>query len=348
MRGIVNHEKRNMLIITLAFTFIIWILSGTIISDIAGSGDQLNNFYGNLVDDYGNLFLGTLDQYYTMLIIALMLPISFVALMQYRESSISKSGEFLMQLPVKRGAIFFIRTVIGMMTYTIPWFFFSAEMILTRWNAQSWYEMKLSVCKKGELLLGNDSLLHLCAYLFFIWLSMTVIYVIAVFFQNICKRPWIAAAIGMGAMIFPTFMVYIMPKIVHVADSIQSAWWTVPFFQKGAISEVEIWDDGVHQNVKMAVFDNFSQILLIQILCILLFLAVSFYVFKKSDMTKRNQFMYFAWMEHLFVWITPFCFALFVIVIGFKCQSYEGGIAAGVIATIVYYIVEKRKKRRAA
>ena len=143
-------------------------------------------------------------------------------------------------------------------------------------------------------------------------------------------------------------MVYIMPKIVHVADSIQSAWWTVPFFQKGAISEVEIWDDGVHQNVKMAVFDNFSQILLIQILCILLFLAVSFYVFKKSDMTKRNQFMYFAWMEHLFVWITPFCFALFVIVIGFKCQSYEGGIAAGVIATIVYYIVEKRKKRRAA
>ena len=29
---------------------------------------------------------------------------------------------------------------------------------------------------------------------------------------------------------------------------------------------------------------------------------------------------------------------------GFKIQSYTGGILAAVIATIIYYIVEKRKK----
>lgn len=30
-----------------------------------------------------------------------------------------------------------------------------------------------------------------------------------------------------------------------------------------------------------------------------------------------------------------------------QIQSYTGGILAAVIATIIYYIVEKRKKRRA-
>ena len=111
MRGLVKHEKRNMLIITLAFTIVVWfVLQGAIASDIAGTGNQINNFDGYIYDNYGNLFLGTLNQYYESFIMILMIPISFVAIMQYRESSISKCGEFLMQLPVKRGQIFLVRT----------------------------------------------------------------------------------------------------------------------------------------------------------------------------------------------------------------------------------------------
>ena len=51
-------------------------------------------------------FLGTLDQYYEMFIIVLMIPVSFVAVIQYRESSTSKCGEFLMQLPIKKRSDF--------------------------------------------------------------------------------------------------------------------------------------------------------------------------------------------------------------------------------------------------
>lgn len=204
MRGLVKHEKRNMLIITLAFTIVVWfVLQGAIASDIAGTGNQINNFDGYIYDNHGNLFLGTLNQYYESFIMILMIPISFVAIMQYRESSISKCGEFLMQLPVKRGQIFLVRTIIGMMIYTIPWLFFSFGMIMMRIQAESWYEMKLSSCTNGELLLGNDNVFHLCVYLLFMWISLTLIYAVAVFFQNICKRPWIAGAIGVGAMCFP-------------------------------------------------------------------------------------------------------------------------------------------------
>ena len=107
MRGLVKHEKRNMLIITLVFTIVVWfVLQGVIANDIAGNGNQINNFDGYIYNNYGNLFLGTLNQYYELFIMILMIPISFVAIMQYRESSISKCGEFLMQLPVKRGQIF--------------------------------------------------------------------------------------------------------------------------------------------------------------------------------------------------------------------------------------------------
>lgn len=74
-----------------------------------------------------------------------------------------------------------------MMTYTIPWLFLSFGMIMMRTKAQSWYEMNLSVCKNGAVLLGNDNMIHLCAYLLFIWVSLTLIYAIAIFFQNICK-----------------------------------------------------------------------------------------------------------------------------------------------------------------
>ena len=166
MRGLVKHEKRNMLIITLAFTIVVWfVLQGAIASDIAGTGNRY------IYDNYGNLFLGTLNQYYESFIMILMIPISFVAIMQYRESSISKCGEFLMQLPVKRGQIFLVRTIIGMMIYTIPWLFFFFGMIMMRIQAESWYEMKLSSCTNGELLLGNDNVFHLCVYLLFMWIS---------------------------------------------------------------------------------------------------------------------------------------------------------------------------------
>ena len=103
----------------------------------------------------------------------------------------------------------------------------------------------------------------------------------------------------------------------------------------------------MNQLVTMASFDHFVQILLIQIVLIAVFFGVAFYVFQKSDMAKRNNFMYFPWMEHLFVWVFPFCVSLFIVVTGFKIQSYTGGILAAVIATIIYYIVERRKKRRA-
>ena len=80
MRGLVKHEKRNMLIITLAFTIVVWfVLQGAIASDIAGTGNRY------IYDNYGNLFLGTLNQYYESFIMILMIPISFVAVMQYRE-----------------------------------------------------------------------------------------------------------------------------------------------------------------------------------------------------------------------------------------------------------------------
>lgn len=348
MRGLVKHEKRNMLIITLVFTIVVWfVLQGVIANDIAGNGNQINNFDGYIYNNYGNLFLGTLNQYYELFIMILMIPISFVAVMQYRESSISKCGEFLMQLPVKRGQIFLVRTIIGMMIYTIPWLFFSFGMVMMRIQAESWYEMKLSSCTNGELLLGNDNVFHLCVYLLFMWISLTLIYAVAVFFQNICKRPWIAGAIGIGAMLFPNFMDYMMPKVLSFPDTIYHGWWMAAIFENGPITKQFIWDKGVNQLVTMASFDHFAQILLIQIVLIAVFFGVAFYVFQKSDMAKRNNFMYFPWMEHLFVWIFPFCVSLFIVVTGFKIQSYTGGILAAVIATIIYYIVEKRKKRRA-
>ena len=251
-----------------------------------------------------------------------------------------------MQLPIKRGQIFLTRTITGMMTYTIPWLFLSFGMIMMRTKAQSWYEMNLSVCKNGAVLLGNDNIIHLCAYLLFIWVSLTLIYAIAIFFQNICKRPWIAGAIGIGAMLFPNFMDYMMPKVLSFPDTIYHGWWMAAIFENGPITKQFIWDKGVNQLVTMASFDHFAQILLIQIVLIAVFFGVAFYVFQKSDMAKRNNFMYFPWMEHLFVWIFPFCVSLFIVVTGFKIQSYTGGILAAVIATIIYYIVEKRKKRR--
>ena len=102
MRGLVNHEKRNLLAITLVYTIVIcFILQYVIANDISGTADQINNFYGGIYNNYGNLFLGTLDQYYEMFIIVLMIPVSFVAVIQYRESSTSKCGEFLIQLPIK-------------------------------------------------------------------------------------------------------------------------------------------------------------------------------------------------------------------------------------------------------
>ena len=238
MRGLVNHEKRNLLAITLVYTIVIcFILQYVIANDISGTADQINNFYGGIYNDYGNLFLGTLDQYYKMFIIVLMIPVSFVAVIQYRESSTSKCGEFLMQLPIKRGQIFLTRTITGMMTYTIPWLFLSFGMIMMRTKAQSWYEMNLSVCKNGAVLLGNDNMIHLCAYLLFIWVSLTLIYAIAIFFQNICKRPWIAGAIGIGAMLFPNFMDYMMPKVLSFPDTIYHGWWMAVFFENGPITE---------------------------------------------------------------------------------------------------------------
>ena len=61
-------------------------------------------------------------------------------------------------------------------------------MIMMRTKAQSWYEMNLSVCKNGAVLLGNDNMIHLCAYLLFIWVSLTLIYAIAIVFSEYLQK----------------------------------------------------------------------------------------------------------------------------------------------------------------
>lgn len=351
MRGIISREKRNMCVITLLFTAVVCFLAVSVIpADISANGTQLSSFFGEMYDNYGNLFLGTIDGYYTSMTVFLMIAISFVAVMQYRESNISKSGEFLMQLPVKRGRIFAVRTLIGMMTYTIPWLLFSFASIMMRLNAQSWYEMKLVGCANGRLLLGNDSIFHLCVYLVFMWISFTEIYAIAAFFQNICNRPWIAGAIGIGTMLLPNYLDNIIPKMNLYPFSqmdIYHGWWMAALFGKGAVSEVQIFDKGVHQTVNFSVFDHFTHVLLIQIILIVVFLGVSYYVFKKADIAKRNQFMYFSWMEHVFVLAFSFCIVLFIVIYGFRMQSLAAMIISAVATVVVYYIVEKRKKRRA-
>ena len=97
MRGLVNHEKRNLLAITLVYTIVIcFILQYVIANDISGTADQINNFYGGIYNNYGNLFLGTLDQYYEMFIIVLMIPVSFVAVMWriFNAASDQKRSDF--------------------------------------------------------------------------------------------------------------------------------------------------------------------------------------------------------------------------------------------------------------
>ena len=60
MRGLVKHEKRNMLIITLVFTIVVWfVLQGVIANDIAGNGNQINNFDGYISVSYTHLTLPT-------------------------------------------------------------------------------------------------------------------------------------------------------------------------------------------------------------------------------------------------------------------------------------------------
>ena len=169
------------------------------------------------------------------------------------------------------------------------------------------------------------------------------------FFQNICKRPWIAGAIGIGAIVISKLYGLYDAKMYYHFYRYNISWLVDGcIFRKVDRSQNQfIWDKGVNQLVTMASFDHFVQILLIQIVLITVFFGVAFYVFQKSDMAKRNNFMYFPWMEYLFVWVFPFCVSLFIVVTGFKIQSYTGGILAAVIATIIYYIVEKRKKRRA-
>lgn len=57
MRGLVNHEKRNLLAITLVYTIVIYfILQNVIANDISGTADQINNFYGGSYNDYGICF----------------------------------------------------------------------------------------------------------------------------------------------------------------------------------------------------------------------------------------------------------------------------------------------------
>ena len=50
---------------------IVYVIIPVIANDISGTADQINNFYGGIYNNYGNLFLGTLDQYYEMFIIVL-------------------------------------------------------------------------------------------------------------------------------------------------------------------------------------------------------------------------------------------------------------------------------------
>lgn len=350
MRGLICYEKRNMCFLMLIFTGAVGVLlKNMILLDIVSEKKEFANFSMEFYQNYGTLFLQLLNQYTEMLVFLLPIPIAFMVILQYRETTTAKAAEFLMLLPLKRSVVFGIRTLIGMLVYTVPWLLFSAGVLFLRIHYASWYESRLASIQYGAQVLGCDSLQHLCIYLIYIWIVLTMIYSICVLWQNLCTKPWFAGAAAVGTIFFPYFINYEIMTLRNLgSDSFQ--WWVSLFLGKGPVSQISVYDERLDDTVLFQVFDRVEIIMIFQCLVIVLCLGLAFWIFTKRDLADRQRFLLESWMEDVLVLGSSFCVVLYLAIQGFQLQKEIG--AFGVLAVtvgsvaVIYYIFRKSRGRR--
>lgn len=345
---IIIHEKRKMCLLTLVFTMVILcVLRNFYILGINQCKNAMVDIYTEGYSVNGNLFTGTLIDFAKEFLLLFIIPMVFLAVFQYRESKEHRAGEFMLSLPVTKKQIFWNRTILGVLVYTIPWIVFSGGILLTRFQYDEWFQEHIASCKHAGWLLGNESMGNLMMYLCYLWCVLTLMYAVAVFVQNICSRPWIAGAIAVGMLMFPSVFDYCITRYWQSGYPQAEYWWKNIFLVETPADCIPIWDSGVRQYIMVTVYDHIVLVALCMILLAMIFFAVAYYMMTVRDASKNQGFIYIPWMrEGIYLGIS-FSFVLYISKVAFEMNM---GIAADtaviVLATAAVYLPARLIGRR--
>lgn len=355
MNGLHKYTKRNMMIITLFFTIcVLFYFHIAYVDVISGYKDAVYDCQMQSYDPWPGLFLEELENSLGRIFYFVVIPLILAVALQHRGDKVGKAGEFLASLPVKKEKIFKNRFFIGVLMYTIPWLFVLIEVIVVRMRYDGWYQESLAPLEYASYYLKHDNVQSLVFYMIYLWLLLTMVYVLATWVQNICRRPWIAAAITYGMVIFPYIIDMCIEKALNwsIQESIGSL-GLLSVFGVGDVTK-ELWnviDQGSNSQYGFSYLPNMVPIFVIQMIFIVVFFIWSYQIYIKKDLSEKQEWMYIPWMATATGFGLCFSIVTFVLIMGFGLERWMSSgrgalISCLLLSILIDYLITRWKRKR--
>lgn len=238
-----------------------------------------------------------------------------VTILQFRESKVGNTGEFMASLPFQKKEMFTAKYLVGVATITIPCLFVFLMSVIMRAVTIPELSRQALFSRYGELLVANESVWNLVANVFMFWLGAILIYSLFILIQSLIRPCIIAAVIGLGASMAPYY-------IAHQLDLI-FGWQTSKLFNglhifQGDLlgHEVSLSEPGWVDSAVFVVFDGDLYKAWILPVLILLFVVLARHFFHRKEDAGSERFMSSSLLQNIFVGCASICIGLILASIG--------------------------------
>lgn len=165
----------------------------------------------------GLMDVSFIDEIYRMS--AFMLPlmligITLLVILLFSQERNPNVGKFISTLPFDRKEQFWIKYVMGLKTFTIPFIVFGVVTIIMRVRNTRWISHVYNYSQHGETLSKQDSLGALLLWLGIGWLIMVAAYSFLMLIQTLMGQNIIAGVVGAIIYLVPWFLIYAVPAVM--------------------------------------------------------------------------------------------------------------------------------------
>lgn len=295
--------------------FLRHLISEGIQSEMSYGGTAFGISGGNWAGSHiNNSIAGSYSSFLAVLAIGL----SIIVWIQYRDTKVSGTAEFLEFLPVKRKALLRMRFLHGMACYTVPILVFTITVLFIR---SVFYEdvMQLnSLTTMLDQIRSEESLWRLGVMLTFGWLNMLSFHILLVWLQRVIKNSGLAAFTGLILQSVPWYLVYSTNFLLVNNGSGLSKYQELKEIFK-PLAGIEGWNGIITIDSVTKIEVELGESIMLSGLRTLVLMAAGAFLFisialieRKRDISREEQSFYSPLMERLFYIGIAVCTAFFV------------------------------------
>ena len=202
-KALIKYEFRSLKWMLLYF---LMVCSGVLLWFMGTLEEKRESFLEHSEVLYiSNEFGQMLSETTVFLLIGMIVGLILLVYVQFRDAKNIEVGRFLKSLPIQSSHLYWVRMGCGVVTYTLPFLFYTLGIVVLRFYHSSWLNDMYRISIWKDKLLAFESIPYIALLLVINYLMITLVYLMLLLMQYLISNRIFAIIVTAIAMILPTY-----------------------------------------------------------------------------------------------------------------------------------------------